>query len=260
MRALEIPTSPQLGISVEALDLAIQTYPDIKAVIVVPHLQNPLGSIMPDAQKIRLVKLCERNGIPLIEDDTYSDLANRDIPLTALKAWDRTGNVIYCASLHKVLAPGMRLGWMTAGRWQARVEMLKYAQTRQNEEWSQMVAAEFMASSAYDRHLRRLRSFSKTQRERTGEAIANYFPLGTRLSMPEGGMTLWVELAQRPSSEKVFNEALREGILVAPGMMFSNSNRFDHFIRVNCGLPYSRDLDNAIRKLGNIITRLAAAA
>jgi DNA-binding transcriptional MocR family regulator len=260
MRALEIPTSPQLGISVEALDLAIQTYPDIKAVVVVPHLQNPLGSIMPDAQKIRLVKLCERNGIPLIEDDTYSDLANGDIPLTALKAWDRTGNVIYCASLHKVLAPGMRLGWMTAGRWQARVEMLKYAQTRQNEEWSQMVAAEFMASSAYDRHLRRLRSFSKTQRERTGEAIANYFPLGTRLSVPEGGMTLWVELPQRLSSEKAFNEALREGILVAPGMMFSNSNRFDHFIRLNCGLPYSRDLDNAIRKLGNIITRLAAAA
>ena len=58
MRALEIPTSPQTGLSVEALELAIDAYRDIKAVVVVPHLQNPLGSVMPDAHKARLAALC----------------------------------------------------------------------------------------------------------------------------------------------------------------------------------------------------------
>lgn len=260
LRALEIPTSASTGLSIEALELAIQTYGNIKAAVVVPHFQNPLACIMPDAHKQRLVQLCERHAIALIEDDTYSELAECDAPLTALKAWDRTGNVIHCASLHKTLAPGMRLGWMTAGRWQARVAMLKYAQTRDNEEWSQIAAAEFMASSAYDRHLRRLRAALRRQRIAMAQAIAAYFPLGTRLTMPAGGVTLWLELPHRLPAAQVFDAALAQGILVAPGAMFSNSNRFDHFLRINCGLPYCDDIDRALRCLGRIVADLATQA
>ena len=113
MRALEIPTSPQHGLSIEALDLAFQTHGNIRAVVVVPNFQNPLGCVMPDAEKARLVALCERQQVPLIEDDTYGALTDDDSPLPAAKSWDPTGNVIYCASLHKTLAPGMRLA---AGR------------------------------------------------------------------------------------------------------------------------------------------------
>ncbi|QDZ29225.1 PLP-dependent aminotransferase family protein [Noviherbaspirillum sp. UKPF54] len=260
LRALEIPTSASTGISLEALELAIQTYGNIKAAVVVPHFQNPLACLMPDAHKQRLVQLCARHAIALIEDDTYSELAEGDVPLTALKAWDHGGNVIHCASLHKTLAPGMRLGWMTAGRWQAKVAMLKYAQTRDNEEWSQIAAAEFMASSAYDRHLRRLRTALRRQRARMAQAIAAYFPLGTRLTMPDGGMTLWLELPHKLPAAQVFDAALAQGILVAPGLMFSNSNRFDHFLRINCGLPYSDDVDRAIRYLGRVVADLSIRA
>ena len=253
MRALEIPTSPQTGISIEALELAFQTYDNIKAVVVVPHLQNPLGSIMPDAHKARLVALCEAQHIPLIEDDSYSALANSEVPLTPAKAWDSSGNVIYCASLHKILAPGLRLGWMVAGRWQARVNMLKYAQTRYNEELPQIIVAQFIASSAYDRHLRRLSNALKSQRERSAEVISAYFPPGTRLTMPDGGVSLWVELPQKLSSRIVFDAALKAGILVSPGLLYSNSNRFDHFMRINCGSPYSEELDLGLRCLGRIV-------
>jgi DNA-binding transcriptional MocR family regulator len=148
LRALEIPTSPQSGLSIEAMELAIQTTERIAALVVVPHLQNPLGSIMPDANKARLVELCKIHNIPVIEDDTYSALVNDDIPMKALKAFDRDGNVIYCASLHKILAPGLRLGWMSAGRWQSRIEMLKYVHSRNNEELAQLAATDFMDSSA----------------------------------------------------------------------------------------------------------------
>ncbi len=254
MRALEIPTSPQTGISIEALELAIQTYDDINAVVVVPHLQNPIGSVMPDAHKQRLVHLCESHGIALVEDDTYSDLVESDTPLRALKSWDRTGNVIYCASLHKVLAPGLRLGWITAGRWHAQVEMLKYAQTRNNEALAQIAAGEFIAGGAYDRHLRRLRERLHVQRDQTADAIARYFPQGTRLNLPRGGLQLWVELPQRLSSVSVFDAALREHMLVAPGAQFSNSSRFDHYLRINCGWPYSDAVDAGLRRLGAIVS------
>ncbi|AMP01008.1 aminotransferase class-V family protein [Collimonas arenae] len=256
MRALEIPTSPRTGISIEALQLAVETYPDIKAVVVVPHLQNPLGSIMPDAHKARLAELCEQHGMAVIEDDSYGDLVADTTSATALKAWDRSGNVIYCASLNKVLAPGMRLGWMIGGRWQARLEMLKFAHTRANEEWAQIAAADFMGSSAYDRHLRRLRETLRGQCERTAEAIATHFPAGTRVSMPQGGTLLWVELPQQLSSKTLFEAALQEGIKVAPGLMFSNSHRFDHFLRLCCGQPFSPHIEQGIKRLGEIVGEL----
>ncbi|WP_083745333.1 PLP-dependent aminotransferase family protein [Variovorax sp. KK3] len=254
MRALEIPTSPQTGISIEALDLAIRTYDNIKAVLVVPHLQNPLGSVMPDSHKARLAALCDQHAIPLIEDDTYSELVDAAVPPRALKSFDTTGNVIHCASLHKILAPGLRLGWISAGRWQARVEMLKFAQTRNNEELSQAAAGQFMGTGAYDRHLRHLRQCLKTQREQTADAIAGYFPEGTRINLPPGGLQLWVELPERLSSERVFTAALAERIVVAPGTLFSNSSRFDHYLRINCGWPYGDAVDAALRRLGEIVT------
>ncbi|MFZ6655166.1 PLP-dependent aminotransferase family protein [Undibacterium sp. TJN19] len=253
MKALEIPTSPSTGISIEALELAMRTYDNIKAVVVVPHLQNPLGSIMPDQHKQKLVALCEAQKIPLIEDDSYSALADGDRIPTALKHWDHSGNVIFCASMHKILAPGLRVGWMLAGRWQARVNMLKYAHTRYNEELSQIVTATFLQSSAYDRHLRKLRTTLAQQRERMAEAVATYFPEGTRLTMPAGGVSLWVEMPPQISSKAIFDAALEQSILVSPGLLYSNSNRFDHFLRINCGMPYTPELDDAMRILGRIV-------
>ncbi|CAN5591295.1 PLP-dependent aminotransferase family protein [soil metagenome] len=252
LRALEIPTSPQTGISLEALELAIETYGDIRAVVVVPHLQNPLGSVMPDSHKERLVQLCDHHKIALIEDDTYSDLVDVEVALRSVKSWDHTGNVIYCASLHKTLAPGMRLGWMTAGRWHARVQILKYSQTRNTEALSQVAAGLFMATGAFDRHLRRLRATLIPQRERIAESIATYFPAGTRMNLPNGGLQVWVELPASCSIAAVFDSALSEGILIAPGFLFSNSTKFNHFMRVNCGWPYSHEIDRALRRTGEI--------
>ena len=161
--------------------------------------------------------------------------------------------MIHCASLHKILAPGMRLGWIAAGRWQPRVEMLKYTQTRNNEVLSQIGAGEFMGTGAYDRHLRRLRTALLGQRERTAEAIARYFPAGTKLNLPNGGLQLWVEMPKECSSAAVFDAALREGILVAPGWLFSNGGRSDHFLRLNCGWPYDDVIDGGLRRLGEIV-------
>lgn len=252
LQALEIPTSPLTGLSLEALELALQTHERVKAVVVVPNFQNPLACVMPDDHKRRLVELCERHKLPVIEDDTYGALTSGDIPLRAVKAWDTRGCVIYCASLRKILAPGLRLGWISGGRWHARVQMLKYAQSRANEALMQLSTAEFMATSAYDRHLSRLRRLLKVRREQTAEAIAMHFPAGTRLSVPQGSVMLWVELPPSCVAQTVFERALQHGIRVAPGPLFSNSDRFGHFLRINCGAPFDTQTDQALRLLGQI--------
>jgi DNA-binding transcriptional MocR family regulator len=253
LRALEIPTSPHTGMSIEALELALQTHGRIAAVALVPNFQNPLGCVMPDDHKQRLVELCERFEVPVIEDDTYSALTSDDVPLKAVKAWDRSGGVIHCASLRKILAPGMRLGWISGGRWHARIQMIKYAQSRANEALPQLIAAEFIGSSAFDRHLARLRRQLKTQREQVSESIAACFPEGTRLSVPDGSLLLWVEMPKPRSAQAVFETALAQGIRVVPGSLFSNSGRFDHFMRVSCGFTFDEKAEQALRQLGRIV-------
>jgi DNA-binding transcriptional MocR family regulator len=257
LRALEIPTSPTTGISLEALDVALTAYDAIKAIVVVPTLQNPLGCIMPDERKAELVALGARHGVAIIEDDPYRELVDDAARAKPAKAWDRDGGVIYCPSFNKVLAPGMRLGWMAAGRWQARVRMLKFAQSRHNEALPQAVATEFIGSGAFDRHLRQFRERLRGQREQMLDAIARHFPDGTRLSAPEGGMLLWLALPERVRSEALFDAALARGIRIAPGAIFSNSERFDACIRVSCPNPFDARLDAALATLGTLVREAA---
>ncbi|WP_233801297.1 aminotransferase-like domain-containing protein [Paraburkholderia sp. HP33-1] len=260
LRALEIPTSPSTGLAIEALSFALDTHPDIKAVVVVPNLQNPLGSVMPDAHKASLVELCARAGIALIEDDPYRELVDAAQPLRSLKAWDTDGTVIQCTSFNKTLAPGMRVGWINGGRWHRRIGMLKFAQSRHNEQLSQVVLAGFLETSAYERHLRRLRESLQLQRERMAAAVAASFPDGTRFTPPRGGMFFWIELPREVSSSAFFDAALADGIRIMPGTVFSNAGRFDHFIRLSCPSADLDLTDEAVRRLGRLAARMAAHA
>jgi len=229
-------------------------------VVSMPTLHNPLGTVMPDANKERLVQLCAERDIALIEDDIYGDMGAGEHAYRAAKSYDRLGDgghVIYCQSLNKLLAPGLRLGWLLAGRWQARVEMLKYTQSRYTEELAQVATAGFLDSPAFDRHLRQLRLALKQQREQMADGVARHFPAGTRLSVPEGGMLLWVELPAGVSGHAVFEQALQRGIKLSPGSMFSNGKRFDHFVRLACGRPHTAAVEEALREVGAIVARLA---
>ena len=117
-----------------------------------------------------------------------------------------------------------------------------------------------MMDGGYDRHLRRMRDYLRAQREKMAEAIASYFPAGTRLSMPEGGIVLWVELPGPASSQLIFEAALKQGIRIAPGVMFTNSDRFDHFLRLSCGQQYTEEVDRALKFLGELSGRLLMQA
>lgn len=253
LRVLEVPASSHGGINLAALEQVLQGPERIKALIVIPNLHNPLGSIMTDAAKARLVQLCAEHDTVLIEDDTYGDLVDSEQPLSTLKHWDRGDNLIYCASLNKTLAPGMRLGWISAGKWHERVEMLKHTQSRGCEALSQLAVSAFMGTPSYERYLRRLRSTLAQQRLQMSVAILRYFPAGTRVTNPQGGTLLWVELPREHSSMALFHEALKVGIQISPGAIFSNTRRFDHFVRIGCGAPYSARIDEALARLGQLL-------
>jgi DNA-binding transcriptional MocR family regulator len=262
MRALEVPTDPREGISVEALDLATQAPGAVKAVMLISNFSNPLGALMPDSKKERLVRLLESRGIPLIEDDIYGEAYfGRARPFVA-KAWDRSGNVLLCSSFTKNLAPGFRIGWIAPGKYRAQVELLKFISSITTPELPQQAIAQFMADGGYDHHLRRMRAAFARQVHQASEAVIEHFPPGCRLTQPEGGFVLWVELPQGVDGVQLFQAARAQRIAIAPGPMFTNTGRYQNFIRLNCGHPWTGRMDAAVARLGRLIEegQLAAAA
>jgi len=246
MRALEVPASPRAGLDLDALEAAIRATP-VHAIVLSANVSNPLGGVMPDDHKERLVATARRHDLPVIEDDVYGDLTFEGPRPRPLRAFDHEGRVLLVGSVSKTLAPGYRVGWIAPGRYQAQVERLKFAQSLACATLPQMAVAELLESGGYDRHVRRLRGLLAGQVERYREAIAQAFPTGTRISAPRGGFVLWIELPQGTDALGVQERALARHVAIAPGPIFSARQRFGNFIRVSCGLAFSPAVDAALR-------------
>ncbi|MEL0028437.1 MAG: PLP-dependent aminotransferase family protein [Perlucidibaca sp.] len=260
LKALEIPTSPRDGLSLEALDLATQRPGAVQALVVMPTVQNPLGAIMPEDRRERLVTMMAERGIAVIEDDIYGELPYGRPRPRPLKSWDRTGNVMLCGSFTKVLAPGFRVGYLVAGRWREQIEHLKFVHTVSTPEVLQAAIAAFMESGGYDHHLRHLREAFHSQLGMATATVERHFPPGTRLSRPGGGFLLWVELPRGLNGLALFERALAENIYIVPGSIFSGSHRFDHCLRINCGYPWSVEIEQALVTLGRLCHEMLAGA
>src|SRR5262249_8905644 len=145
----------------------------------------------------------------------------------------------------KTLSPGYRVGWIAPGRFKAKVEYLKFVNTSATPSLPQMAIAEFLQNGGFDHHLRRIRRFYAEQMDLVSEAVCRYFPTGTKATRPGGGMCLWVELPQRVSALEVYEQALAARISLAPGPLFSAKSGYKNFIRLNCGNPWSQEIDDA---------------
>lgn len=251
LKALEIPCDPQTGMSVEALELATRNG-GVAACLLVPNGSNPLGSVMTDDKKRRLVALTAARGIPLIEDDIYGDLYLGNEPPRPLKAFDTTGNVMLCASFSKCLSPALRIGFVAAGRYRAAIALQKTITSGGTNPLTQMVLAEYLESGAVDRHLRNLRRCYQRQVEAMRAAVARYFPPATRIAQPQAGYVLWVELPEGVDTTALHARALQERLSYVPGELFSASGMYRNCLRLNCGNPHTPEIDDAVRRLGLI--------
>lgn len=254
MQALEIPSDPDTGLSLEALTLALERWP-VKAVAIVSNFSNPTGSQIPDGHKSKLVKLLAARGIPLIEDDIYGDLAQGRERPRAAKAYDAGGNVLLCASFSKTIAPGYRVGWIAPGRWRQAVEHLKYVGTMANATLPQQAMADYLSDSRYERHLIKVRRAYADNLARMQSAISRYFPSGTRTSRPKGGFVLWVELPDGADSLSLYEQALGAGISITPGRLFSPQEKYANCFRLAAALPWDARVEAALATLGRLAAR-----
>jgi DNA-binding transcriptional MocR family regulator len=256
MLALEICTDAETGLCLDTLERELGRH-DVRAVVTVANFHNPVGSLMPDAGKQRLVAMLAERGIPLIEDDIFGDLHFGETRPRIAKCYDRDGLVLTCSSFSKTLAPGYRIGWVIPGRFTGAVLKIKRTMGFSATP-TQLAVAEFLRSGGYDRHLRRLRAAYRDQVQRMRDHVAQVFPAGTRITRPQGGFVLWVELPPGVDSMVLFEQALAAGVSIAPGTLFSPTQKYRRFIRLNAGMVWSEPLRAAVDTLGRLVHALAA--
>lgn len=251
LRVLEIPSDPRSGLSLDALELALDQMP-VKAVVVTPSHSNPSGSCMTMEARRELVEMTARVRIPLIEDDVYGELGYGLKRLPAARAFDRDGGVLYCSSLSKTLAPGYRLGWAVPGRYRDQVQRLKTLTNLASPSVLALGVARYLQGSAFDRVLRQMRREYARRSRAMRETILAHFPEGTRVSDPRGGFVLWVELPRHFNSLELYPKAKDRGVVFAPGPLFSAGMRYHHCLRLNAANWGVRE-QQAVETLGQLL-------
>ena len=258
LRALEDPHRIRApGLSLDALQLAFDTQP-VKAVLAVPTLSNPIGASMPLAERKRLAQMVAERGIPLIEDVLYNDLAEQDDRRRAVKAFDTTGHVMVCGSFSKTVAPGIRLGWVEAGRWGAQVRRLKAVHSGGHTELLELAMADLLTQAGSESAYRQLRATIAARVDEARGLIAESFPRGTRVTDPAGGYILWVELPPGSDSLALFHACLAEHICFAPGTMFSATDRYRRCLRLGVGGRWDAEQRAGLRRIGELARAMLA--
>lgn len=255
LKALEIPTDPEQGMSPEALALAMDNWP-VKAVLVVPNNQNPLGFTMSDARKKQLVAVAQTHGVPIVEDDIFGDLsfsATRPLPIKTLCP---DADIIYCSSFSKTVGPGLRVGWVAGGKHHQRVEFLKYVSNVATSSLSQLTLANYLASGGHDRYLRKAATEYRLCVDRMTELLTSLLPDGTAITQPQGGYVLWLQLPQEVNTFTLANRLLKRSISIAPGAIFSASDKYHNCMRISCACVWDSKVKNALFTLGEEVQKL----
>lgn len=249
LRPYELPTDAVTGIDVEALEKALQQQA-ISACLLPPSFSNPLGFMMSDEKKIAILKLLKQYKIPLIEDDAAGEVYFGDERPRPFCALDPGADVIYCSSFSKTLAPGYRVGWIATKQHTDGVLDKKFTTTMYSPSLSQLALAEFLESGGYDNHLRKLRRNLEDALGSMRQAVSAAFPEGTRISGPAGGNALWLELPGTVDTLELFYAALDEGICIAPGGIFSASDRYSNCLRLSAAHGWDARIEAGVSTLG----------
>jgi DNA-binding transcriptional MocR family regulator len=248
-KILELPTHPTTGIEIDAVRKAIHK---IDLCLLVPNFNTPLGSCMPDEHKKEIVSVLTKHGIPLIEDDVYGDLYFGLQRPKCCKSFDTEGNVLWCSSVSKTLAPGYRVGWIAAGRHKEKLLKLKFVHSLSSPTIIQEAVGNFLMTGRYESHLRQLRKTLQSNYQNYVNAIADYFPIETKTSRPQGGLALWVEFKKGVHTTELYDLAIKQRISIAPGRMFTLQNQFENCMRLCIGLPWSDNIRFKLKQLGNL--------
>ena len=220
------------GLDVDALEAQLKATPaDQKPrfLYLLPNFQNPTGRTMPEARRVQLISLAKAHGLCLVEDNPYGDLWFEQQPPAPLTARYPEGS-IYCGSFSKILAPGLRLGFMVMPKvLYPKMLQAKQAADLHTPSLNQRILYELLASDFIPKHTPSIRALYKEKLETMQAALKREMPSGVTWNKPIGGMFLWVTLPAHIKSQELLLKAVDQGIAFVPGAAFyANEDEAEH--------------------------------
>ena len=224
---------------------ALKAKPKPKLLVVTSTLSNPSGATLKEEWRPKMVEMCRKMGVPILEDDIYGDLLGRGRP-KPLRAYDDGSTVLYVTSFSKTVAPGLRIGFALPGKWMDAAADRQCRQTIHGGVPPEFITASFLRSGRMEGHLEMLRSVYAKRRELAGGILSRELPEGIRADDPSGGYMLWVRGGRPGLMEEVSNPCLATGVAVVGGGIFFANPPKEACFRLNCARATPEDLARGV--------------
>ena len=260
------------GLRTELLEAALRVGP--KFMYVLPNFQNPGGTTLPLERRLEVVRLSNKYGIPVVEDDPYGALRFEGEHLPPLVALDSDfqenagsngrgymeGNVVYLGTFSKTLAPGLRLGWVVAPvEIIDQLVMAKQGVDLHTATFNQMLAWELVKDGFMDEHVRVIRRVYGERRDVMLAALERYFPEGCSWTHPEGGLFLWARVPEWIDTAELLTEAVQARVAYVPGFAFyAEPGHGRNTMRLNFSNAQPAQIEEGIRRLGDLLKKKLA--
>nr|WP_314495727.1 PLP-dependent aminotransferase family protein [uncultured Chryseobacterium sp.] len=249
LKIVEIPVHYKDGFDIDYLKEAINKHM-ICAVLITPNFHNPTGILLSDKSKKEIASIAKDYKIPVIENDIYGDLYFGDERPSTIGSFDTQGWVLTYSSFSKTLAPGIRLGWLCAGRFSEKAERIKFSLGRSVSPLYQELMIKILEGNTYDRHLRTVRRQLEIQASEFLDLLKISFPKGSYFHKPYGGYSIWGRLPDNIKMSDFYTYCESQKIIFTPGDTFSFTDIYSHCFRIIFADKVSAVNFLAIRKAG----------
>lgn len=221
----------------------------------IPSYHNPTGRFMTERRREQVLAVCERERLPILEDDVYGDLWFDEPESLPLKARDQNGLVLYLGSLSKTLSPGLRIGWIVGPEPVVdRLADVKMQTDYGASVLSQWVAMEWLKSGAYEKHLEEVRIALRRRRDRICSLLLRWFHDLADWQLPQGGFYIWLRFRPSFSMRTLFTKALAAGILLNPGYIYEQSE--SRHLRLSYAYASEEEMERAMYRLSELVKEM----
>ncbi len=249
--------SDQEGIMMEGLkELLEEVKP--KFIYVIPTFQNPSGLTLGKERREKLIEIARELKILVLEDNPYGELRYKGEAQAPLKSIAAPDEVIYLGTFSKIVAPGLRLGWMvTTPENIKKLAALKQSSDLLSNQTSQIALFKFLETGILPAHIERIKGLYKVKRDAMEEALKKHFPEGVTWTDAEGGMFVWATLPEGLDTMKMFPKAMAEKVAYVPGSTFypDGDDRGKRSMRLNFSGPTPEQIEEGIKRLGEVIRK-----